>query len=208
MIKKRISRYLKQWGDINIPEEYFRENIDIIRIISIIFKKFNVKNFLDSKSTKASRALGVRDETVKNEPLYFSVIYTSIINSAPYHFKIDPEVPLKKTNDRTKLDTKQLKVDMVLQNGDNICAIELVAHVDPSTVKAHIDKTVIYKKLLNAKQAFVIHFTTSPDEKMQDYTKLINDEVTVLHIQHSSNFDIIKLYKNLDDPIIIRKTDD
>merc|ERR1712224_325572 len=108
-------------GDINIPEEYFRENIDIIRIISIIFKKFNVKNFLDSKSTKASRALGVRDEPVKNEPLYFSVIYTSIIISAPYHFKIDREVPLK-TNNRTKLDTKQLKVNMVLQNGDNICA--------------------------------------------------------------------------------------
>ena len=207
MIKKRISWYLKQWGDINIPEEYFGENIDIFRIISIIFKKFNVKNFLDSKSTKASRALGVRDEPVKNEPLYFSVIYTSIIISIPYYFKIDREVPLK-TNNRTKLDTKQLKVNMVLQNGDNICAIELVAHVDPSTVKAHIDKTVIYKKLLNAKQAFVIHFTTSPDEKMQDYTKLINDEVTVLHIQHSSNFDIIKLYKNLDDPIIIRKTDD
>ena len=157
---------------------------------------------MDIKSTKSSRALGVRDSIVKNEHLYCSLLCTCIINSMPSHMKICPEVPLPVN------DTKQLKVDLVMQRDDNICAIELVAHVDPSTVKAHIDKTVKYKKLLNAKQAFVIHFTTSPGEKMQDYTKLINDEVTVLHIQHSSNFDIIKLYKNLDDPIIIRKTDD
>ena len=156
---------------------------------------------MKGKSTKSSRALGVRGSAVKSEPLYRSLFSSCIINSAPPHVKIYPEILLRAENG------EQLKVDIVLEGDDNKCAIELVAHVEPSVVKAHIDKTVKYKKLLNANQAFVIHFTTAPDEKMGIYKNLVNDEVTVLHVQHSLTFDTIKLYKNLD-PIIIKRTGD
>ena len=171
--------------------------MDIFNILQIILKKMDVNKFMNSASLKSSRALGVRNAIVNHKNLYYSIIYCYITAAMPKKvFKIDPEVPLE----------HQFKVDIVLQNGDDKCAIELVAHVEPAVVVEHINKTVKYKKLLNVKHAFVIHFTTAPDEKMEIYKNLINSEVTVLHAQHSTNFDIIKLYKDLDDPIIIRRT--
>ena len=184
---------------VEIPRSYY-SSLDVFNILQIILKNMNVNKFIKSASVKSSRAVGVpRSEIVNHENLYYSVIYCYIATTMPkIIFKIDPEVHLE----------NQLKVDIVLQNEDVKCAIEIVAHVEPAVVVEHINKTVKYKKLLNVKHAFVIHFTTSPDEKMEIYKNLVHSEVTVLHVQHSPTFDTIKLYKNLDDPIIIRRTGD
>ncbi|KAF9097946.1 hypothetical protein BGX27_000884 [Mortierella sp. AM989] len=87
--------------------------------------------------------------------------------------------------------------DIVIRQGGDTVALELVVTEIPQVIQAHIDKIVNYKELVRAKEGWVIHFT-----KEDNYLKnrpvwpaqeMLDNDISIIHIWHNHDFTQVRL---------------
>merc|ERR1711974_63629 len=142
-------------------------------------------------SCKLSRANGVgRDVFAPREEVYRLNFVYHLKTWLPKSFAVYTEVKV-----RSEQKKKDLSADVFVVSKKERILFELVAHTGRNDVEEHINRAKVYAKALKATSTYVLHFTTSP--KIEEYPfSLENDEVSVLHVQHSPSFDVIKLYQH------------
>lgn len=147
-------------------------------------------------SQKSSIALGVSGITnLPREEVYQIETVSNLRTWLPKSYNIYTQVTVKKDGKR-----KDMSADILIEKGEEKILFELVAHTNRSDVEEHINRAKEYADALDATSTY---FTTSP--KILEYPFCSdNDQVQVLHIQHSPEFDIIKLYQHKEhEPISI-----
>ncbi|KAG0041844.1 hypothetical protein BGZ83_001235 [Gryganskiella cystojenkinii] len=86
--------------------------------------------------------------------------------------------------------------DLVVGPEDGAIPIELLVTATPQEVQEHIERTVRYKKKLQASQAWVIHFTRQ-DNYLQDPLwpsyETLHGDVSMIHVWHNREFTEVRL---------------
>ncbi|KAF9992615.1 hypothetical protein BGZ79_002856 [Entomortierella chlamydospora] len=87
--------------------------------------------------------------------------------------------------------------DIVIRQGGDAVALELVVTETTQVVQAHIDKTVNYKELLGANEGWVIHFTKE-DNYLKDHPvwpaqEMLDNDIFIIHIWHNHDFTQVRL---------------
>ena len=174
------------------PVPFINEYLDIPTMLSIIVKHWDREWMINARdiSCKSSRANSVgRDVFVPKEEVYRLNLVCKLYSWLPKSFEIFTEA---KVHSEKK---KGLSVDVLLISKKERILFELVAHTGRNDVEEHINRAKVYRKALKTTSTYVIHFTTSP--KINEYPfSMKNDEVSVIHVQHSPSFDAIKLYQH------------
>ena len=83
-------------------------------------------------------------------------------------------------------------LDVVIKKpAEPTIVLEFLATNEGSDVKAHLDKTPIYKNRVSAEAAWVIHFTREDDYLNYAYwpsDEILNEDVYMMHIWHNADF--------------------
>src|SRR6185437_13266954 len=87
--------------------------------------------------------------------------------------------------------------DVVIKKpGMPTVVLELLATGDKAFVQGHIDKTSLYKELLSADEAWVIHFTREDKylkHALWQSSTQLNEGINMIHIWHNEDFTIVQM---------------
>ncbi|KAF9179267.1 hypothetical protein BGZ49_005174, partial [Haplosporangium sp. Z 27] len=93
------------------------------------------------------------------------------------------------------LDTLYCDITIKQMNCATI-VVELVATETAKAVQAHIDKTITYMNLAEAKEGWVVHFTMEDnylEHPLWQTNEVLQDGLNVIHIWHNKEFTDVRL---------------
>ncbi|KAF9895533.1 hypothetical protein BX616_009472, partial [Lobosporangium transversale] len=102
--------------------------------------------------------------------------------------------------------------DIVIKKaGKPTVVIELLATGNQTSIKDHISKTLTYKRLLPAEEAWVVHFTCEDDYFKHPYWQTdaeLDQGVNLVHFWHDRSFDTVRMNARWKDSGNTQRIDD
>jgi len=179
--------------------------LDILTVLTEALKHFDQNLIFQSpqRSYKEAklRVDGRTDSTIPRESVYNTELMRILTNwlTNKEFYKIDDQWHL------FDIETDVHKYnDIVISKGDKyMVLLELLATGDNASIRSHINKTFLYKKLLSkdhtpVKEAWIIHFTR--EDKYRNFEDpfwqsddMMNQGVYLVHFWHNKEFTDVRM---------------
>ncbi|ORZ08252.1 hypothetical protein BCR41DRAFT_359554 [Lobosporangium transversale] len=161
-------------------------SLDILEIMKIALRFFDKDLILqaEDRSYKSSgrtvKVMGDYNASVPRESVYDTElmrVLTNWLNKTKKYEIIGYDIVIKKA-------------------GKPTVVIELLATGNQTSIKDHISKTLTYKRLLPAEEAWVVHFTCEDDYFKHPYWQTdaeLDQGVNLVHFWHDRSFNTVRM---------------
>ncbi|ORY98435.1 P-loop containing nucleoside triphosphate hydrolase protein [Lobosporangium transversale] len=173
-------------------------SLDILEIMKIALRFFD-KNLImqaGSRSYKGSgktvKVMGDCNVSVPRESVYDAELMRVLTNwlNKTEEYEIIGQWHLREREDHKYSDI------VIKKAGKPTVVIELLATGSQTSIKGHISKTLTYKRLLPAEEAWVVHFTCEDDYFKYPYWQTdaeLDQGANLVHFWHDRSFDTVRM---------------
>ncbi|ORZ12046.1 hypothetical protein BCR41DRAFT_356401 [Lobosporangium transversale] len=173
-------------------------SLDILEIMKIALRFFDKDLILqaEDRSYKSSgrtvKVMGDYNASVPRESVYDTELMRVLTNwlNKTKKYEIIGQWHLREREDHKYSDI------VIKKAGKPTVVIELLATGSQTSIKDHISKTLTYKRLLPAEEAWVVHFTCEDDYFKHPYWQTdaeLDQGVNLVHFWHDRSFDTVRM---------------
>ncbi len=138
-------------------------------------------------SWKVVQVPGLPTVLVPQEAVYHTELFAILRAWLPSDVSVFSEINVKN-------DTQYC--NLVLKYPGYMTLLELVATAPIEKIQEHIDRAVKFKEVLNAQEAWVIHFTMQKPAEHNAYTSMTSQDVRLLHVWHNETFTEVEYWSD------------
>jgi len=176
------------------PTKFEGGSLDVLETLKIVLQFFDQEliKWASRRSYKISKVYvnGHRNVKVPRESVYDTELMRILTNwlANQEKYQITGQWHLH------ELDSARYSDIVIKKSGDPTVVLELLATGDKSFIKSHIDKTTVYKNLLSAQEAWIVHFTRednylqTPENVHWQSDELLNKGIYMVHFWHNQDF--------------------